>query len=123
VQYINLYIDNLSFSAIFWVLFASISIRIDYKYTSYWIENSTTKAIAFVEKIDNMLQRQIVIKALGKQINIEDLVCTKYAISNFHSKAWVFISANVTIYRTIALPESYENNHCITTTKLLRRRI
>jgi hypothetical protein len=45
-----------------------------YIYTSYWIEKSTTKAIAFVEKIDYMLQRQIVVKGLGKQIGIEDKV-------------------------------------------------
>ena len=35
------------------------------------IENSTTKAIAHVERIYNMLQRQIVVKGLGKQIDIE----------------------------------------------------
>ncbi|MFL6402018.1 MAG: hypothetical protein ACJ71M_00860 [Nitrososphaeraceae archaeon] len=35
------------------------------------IEKSTTKAIALVDKMDNMLQRQIV-KALGKQLDIED---------------------------------------------------
>ena len=43
-----------------------ICIISDHKYTSYWIEKSTTKAIALVDKIDHMLQRQI--KALCKQI-------------------------------------------------------
>ena len=44
----------------------------------------TTKAIAFIEKIDNMLQRQIV-RAIGKQIDIEYLVLIKYAITSFQS--------------------------------------
>ena len=70
--------------------------------------------------MDNMLQRQIVIKALGTRIGIEELVCIKYAGTSFHSIACMLISVNVTIYRTIVLPESYENNHCIATTKLLR---
>jgi hypothetical protein len=42
-----------------------------------WIEKYTTKAIAFVEKIDYMLKRQIVVKALGNQIGIEYLVRIK----------------------------------------------
>ena len=50
----------------------------DYKSTSYWIEKSTTKAISLVDKIGNMLQRQIVVKALGKQIDIEYPAYTKY---------------------------------------------
>ena len=33
---------------------------------------STTKAIALVDKMDNMLQRQLVIKAFGTPIDIED---------------------------------------------------
>jgi hypothetical protein len=89
----------------------------DYKYTSYRIEKSTTKAIAFVDNIDNMLQRQIV-KGLGKQIDIEDLAYRKYVITDFHSVVWMFIAIIVTIYRTITLSESYENSHYIITTKL-----
>ena len=55
------------------VKYASNCIMSDYGSTSYWIEKCTTKAIAFVEKIDNMLQqRQIIVKALGMQIYIED---------------------------------------------------
>jgi hypothetical protein len=68
-----------------------------------------------------MLQRQIIVKALGSRIDVEDLVCIKYVGTSFHSIGCMLISVNVTIYRTIALPESYENNHCITITKLLRR--
>ena len=67
--------------------------------------------------MDNMLQRQLVIKALGTRIGIEDFVCIKYAGTSFHFLDCMLISVNVTIYRTISLPESYENNHCITTTK------
>jgi hypothetical protein len=37
-----------------------------------------------------MLQRQIVVKALCKQIDIEDPECTKYTIAI--SIAWMFIS-------------------------------
>jgi hypothetical protein len=37
-----------------------------------------------------MLQRQIVIEALGKQIDIEDsLLCMKYASTSFQSIAWM----------------------------------
>jgi hypothetical protein len=50
-------------------------------------------------------------------MDIEDPVCTKYAIASFHSIG-LLISVNVTIYRTMALPESYEINHYIITTKL-----
>ena len=35
---------------------------------------STTKAIAFVDKIDNMLQRQIVVKASDKEIDIQNFL-------------------------------------------------
>ena len=52
-----------------------------------------------------MLQRQIVVKALVKQIDTEDLAFTKYAITSLHSIAWILTSINVTIYRTIALPQ------------------
>jgi hypothetical protein len=65
-----------------------------------------------------MLQRQI-IKAVGNQIDIEYPAYIKYAGTSFHFLDCMLISVNVTIYRTISLPESYENNHCITTTKPL----
>jgi hypothetical protein len=52
-----------------------------------------------------MLQRQIVVKALVKQIDTQGPAFTKYAIISFHSIAWILISINVTIYRTIALPQ------------------
>jgi hypothetical protein len=65
-----------------------------------------------------MLQRQIVIQALGKQIDIEDPAYRKYAITDFHSIVWMFIAVIVTIYRTVTLSESYENSHYIITTKL-----
>jgi hypothetical protein len=69
-----------------------------------------------------MLQRQIVVNSLGRQIGTDDLACMKYAGTSFQSIAWMLIYVNVTIYRTIALPESYENSHYIMlTTKLLRR--
>jgi hypothetical protein len=50
-----------------------------------------------------MLQRQIVVKGLGKQIEIEDPVYTKYASTSFHSVTWIFIFVNVTTYRTVSL--------------------
>jgi hypothetical protein len=46
-----------------------------------------------------MLQRQI-IKAIGKQIEIEDPLGTKYAITSFDYIAKIFISIIVTINRT-----------------------
>jgi hypothetical protein len=64
-----------------------------------------------------MLQRQI-IKAVGKQIDIEDIEYTKYTNTTFDSIIWIFIRVNVTIYRTIALSETYENSHYIMTTEL-----
>ena len=64
-----------------------------------------------------ILQTQIV-KALGKQIDTEDPVYTKYAITYFPFITWMFISVNVTIYRTIVQPESYENSYFVTTAKL-----
>jgi hypothetical protein len=66
------------------------------------------------------MQRQIV-KGLGNQIDIEDPAYTKYAGTSFQTIVWILIFDIVTIYRTIALPESYENNHCIIAAKLLRR--
>ena len=87
------------------------------------IENSTTKAIAHVEKIDYMLKRQIVVKGLGKQVHIKDPVYRKYAGTSFQSMVWMLISVIVTIKRNVVVLQRYENNRCITTTKLLRRSI
>jgi hypothetical protein len=69
-----------------------------------------------------MLQRrQIVIKGLGKQIDIEDLAYTKHdAGTSFQFIAWMLIFDIVTIKRNSAVLQRYENNHCIATTKLLR---
>jgi hypothetical protein len=85
------------------------------------IENSTTKAIAFVEKIYYMLQRQIVVKGIGKKIDIEDIVHIKYVGTSFQFIVWMLIFDIVTIKRNAAVLQRYENNRCITTTKLLRR--
>ena len=65
-----------------------------------------------------MLQRQIV-KALGKQIDIETPAFKKSAITSFHYLNWMLISVNVTIYTTVPL-QTYKSSHCImmTTTKL-----
>jgi hypothetical protein len=68
-----------------------------------------------------MLQRQIVIKGFGTRINIEDLVCIKYAGTSFQSIVWILIFDIVTIKRNAAVLQRYQNNHCIATTKLLRR--
>jgi hypothetical protein len=85
------------------------------------IENSTTKSIAHVEKIYNMLQRQIVVKGLGKQMDIEYPAYTKYdASTSFQSIVWMLIFDIVSINRNVVVLQRYENNHCITTTKLLR---
>jgi hypothetical protein len=67
-----------------------------------------------------MLQQRQIVKSLGKHIDTED-PAFKVCYHKFHSIAWMIISVNVTIYRTIVLSESYENNHCITTTRRLRR--
>jgi hypothetical protein len=50
-----------------------------------------------------MLQRQIVVNGLGKRIDIEDAAYRTYAITDFHSIAWIFIFVSVTIYRTVPL--------------------
>jgi hypothetical protein len=71
--------------------------------------------------MDNMLQQRQIVKALGTQINIEDPVCTKYSSTSFQSIVWMLIFDIVTIKRNAAVLQRYENNHCITTTKLLRR--
>jgi hypothetical protein len=83
----------------------------------------STKAIALVDnKIDYILQqRQIVVKVLGNQIDIEDSAYTKYASTSFQSIVWMLRFDIVTIKRNAAVLKRYENNHCITTTKLLRR--
>jgi hypothetical protein len=50
-----------------------------------------------------MLQRQI-IKGLGNQIDIEDPIYMKHAITGFHYIVWMLISSIiVTIYRTVPL--------------------
>jgi hypothetical protein len=48
-------------------------------------------------------QRQGVIKALGKQIDIETPAFKKSAITSFHYLNWMLISVNVTIYTTVPL--------------------
>jgi hypothetical protein len=68
-----------------------------------------------------MLKRQIVVKALGNQIDIEYPAYRKYAGTSFQSIVWMLIFDIVTIKRNAAVLQRYENNHCITTTKLLRR--
>jgi hypothetical protein len=67
-----------------------------------------------------MLQRQIVIQALGNQIDIEDPLYMKYASISFQSVVWMLIFDIVTIERNAVVLQRYENNHCIATTKLLR---
>jgi hypothetical protein len=69
-----------------------------------------------------MFQRQIVVKDLGKQIDIEDPAYTKYdAGTSFQSIVWISISVNVTIYRTVTLQRYQSTSHFIMlTTKLLR---
>ena len=69
-----------------------------------------------------MLQRQIVVKALGKHLDIEDPAYTKYdADTTSQSIVWMLIFDIVTIKRNAAVLQRYENNHCIMlTTKLLR---
>ena len=56
-----------------------------------------------------MLQRrQIVIKTLDYQIDIEDPVCMKYAGTSFHSIVWMLIFDIVTIKRNTAVLQRYE---------------
>jgi hypothetical protein len=45
-----------------------------------------------------MLQRQIVVKALCKQIDTKDPAYTKYAGTSFQFIAWMLTSVIVTIY-------------------------
>ncbi len=63
--------------------------------------------------MDNMLQRQIVIKALGTVIDVEELVRIKYAGTSFHCIDWMLISVNVTIYRTISIQGYQGSSHYI----------
>ena len=49
-----------------------------------------------------MLEGQIVVKTLCKQIDVEDPAYWKYAIVDFHSIVWMFIAVSVTIYRNAA---------------------
>jgi hypothetical protein len=65
-------------------------------------------------------QRQIVVKALGKQIDIEDPAYTKYVSTSFQSIVWMLIFGIVTIKGNAEVLQRYENNHFITTSKLLR---
>ena len=67
-----------------------------------------------------MLQRRQIVKALGKQIDVEDPDGMNYASTSFHSIAWMVISVKVTIYRTNTPPQSCQSNHFIITTKLRR---
>jgi hypothetical protein len=78
-----------------------------------------------VEKIYYMLQqRQIVVKGLGKQIDVEDPAYRKYAIVDFHSIVWMFIAVSVTIYRNAAaLSQRYQASHSILLTTKLRSSI
>ena len=57
-----------------------------------------------------MLQRQIVVKIVGKKIDIEDPEYTKYAGTSFQFIAWMLIFDIVTIKRNCAVLERYENN-------------
>jgi hypothetical protein len=69
-----------------------------------------------------MLQRQLVIKAFVTQLDIEDLVRTKYTITHFHFITLMWVSVNVTIYGTVLIQRYQDISHFIMlTTKLLRR--
>jgi hypothetical protein len=48
-------------------------------------------------------RRQIGVKAFGTRIDLEDPAYTKYTIASFLSMAWILISVNVTIYRTVPI--------------------
>ena len=69
-----------------------------------------------------MLQIQLV-NVLGKQFDIEDPAYRNYAGTSFQSIVWMLIFDIVTIKRNATVLERYENNRCITTTKLLRSSI
>ena len=61
-----------------------------------------------------MLQRrQIVVKSLAKQIDIEYPAYTNYdAGTSFQSIVWMLIFDIVTINRNVAVIWRYENNRC-----------
>ncbi|MDF2768712.1 MAG: hypothetical protein K0S91_1547 [Nitrososphaeraceae archaeon] len=65
------------------------------------------------------MQAQVV-KAVGKQVDIEDPAYRNYAGTRFQSIVGMLIFDIVTIKRNAAVLQRYENNRCITTTKLLR---
>jgi hypothetical protein len=65
-------------------------------------------------------QRQIVVKGLGKQIDIEDAAYRKYAGTSFQSIVWMLIFDLVTMKRNAAVLQRHENNPCITTKHLWR---
>ena len=66
------------------------------------------------------MQAQVV-KAVGKQVDIEDPAYRNYAGTRFQSIVGMLIFDIVTIKRNAAVLQRYENNRCITTTNLLRR--
>jgi hypothetical protein len=57
---------------------------------------------------------------LNPKLNCKDSVCTKYATTSFHFIVWMLIFDIVPINRNAAVLQGYENNRCISTTKLLR---
>jgi hypothetical protein len=82
------------------------------------IEQQNSKSLTVIQAI--ILQRLIVVKGLGKQIDIEDQAYRKYAGTTFQSIVVMLIFDIVAIKRNAVVLQRYENNHCITTTKLLR---
>jgi hypothetical protein len=80
----------------------------------------STKAIALVGKIDYMIQKRQIVKALGKQVDIEDPRYVKYVFISFHYLDLLRISVIVTIYRTNASTKGFQSSHFISTAKLRR---
>jgi hypothetical protein len=70
-----------------------------------------------------MIHRQIVVKGLPKQIDIEYPAYTNYAGTSFQFIEWMLRFDIVTIKRNLVVLQRYENNRCITTTKLIRSSI
>ena len=64
------------------------------------------------------MQAQFV-KAVGKQVDKEDPAYRNYAGTRFQSIVGMLIFDIVTINRNDLLVQRYENNHFITTTKLI----
>ena len=60
-----------------------------------------------------MLQRRQIVKSLGNDIDIEDPVYAKDATTSFLSIAWMLISVNVTIYRTVPIQRCQGSSHRI----------